>query len=516
MTTKGPLGVYYDRWNALDKLIATLYESYESHGKFPRQQMVLHLLNNLRAFGKGQFEFFYFGFDYNNPKRPKQSPRLQMWDEFPPEDVLSGVLDQIGHDLDLIQKAATQRILADKNVRDTLANADKLAWRALQPAIDYGVIAQPATVLTHFQKSAEFYSIPYANIAIIAIPFTCTSKEPSQDYLAIPHEVGHYVYRHPTNQARMDLRALRLAPPVDAVYQPWIKEIFEEMCADIYGCLIAGPVMALDFESLSLANSQADFRGNDGEHPNAALRPLIYCEVLGSPAVNELTIGDWQRVAQKLSDRWKRQLVQRHIGDFVIQTSRPEGQNTLIAARLHTVDEAFNGAARTESDAGQGPLAKVIHQILEKMLQQLLEYVRTTNPEKANNILEGWAGTVESDTDPDKLLEGYKKNFAKLLDLQQQKPVPPDPKPSSVKSWRSWLKQRNSKIPDAYTSQLWCDWLSGASPRFKDGWPTTELVACGEAKDPDKMVPGSWGYILYADGWTTGGPSGSEHGIPLV
>src|SRR5579859_358537 len=283
MKTDGPLGIYYDRWKALDALIGEAWGHYIGLPYFDRKDTILNLLASLRAFARGQFEFFYYGFDPGAfPQLTAPWPRLQTWDEFPPEDVLTGILLQVGHDLELIQRAATQRIAGGNIARDTLTRADTLAWYAMQPAIERKVIEKPTTVLTHFDKSAEFYNIPYAPIALIAIPFTCTAQNTHQDYLAIPHEVGHYVYRHPTEQVKRDFEALRSSTDIDPEYRGWVKTVFEELCADIYGCLVAGPVMARDFEDVSLANSQTDFRDGDGQHPNAALRPLIYCKVLAN------------------------------------------------------------------------------------------------------------------------------------------------------------------------------------------------------------------------------------------
>src|ERR1700730_13740026 len=109
--TPDSLEIYFDRWKALDDLISELIATYGPPLEFPRQATILHLLQELQQFSRGQFQFFYYGFEPGYPKRLETDPKLQRWDEFPAEDVLRGILDQIGHDLEVIQRAADQRVL---------------------------------------------------------------------------------------------------------------------------------------------------------------------------------------------------------------------------------------------------------------------------------------------------------------------------------------------------------------------------------------------------------------------
>ena len=160
--------------------------------------MIIQLLKCLQAFAAGQFQFFYYGFrpaagiaegDCNPGERMDGDPILEEWDEFPPEDILTAIIEQTSHDLALIQRAADQRMSSSPRMRETLADADKLAMVALRPAWQYGIIDKPDAVLTYFEKAAEFYNIPYAKVALISIPLTAATVR--QDLLAIPHEAGH-------------------------------------------------------------------------------------------------------------------------------------------------------------------------------------------------------------------------------------------------------------------------------------------------------------------------------------
>ena len=102
------LSLYYDRWIALDTLIDQTQSYYNSvERNFPRKEVIVHLLSRLRAFAAGQFQFFYYGFqsadvvnpppdqDGHNPRlRLTNDPILQMWDEYPPADILTAIIEQ--------------------------------------------------------------------------------------------------------------------------------------------------------------------------------------------------------------------------------------------------------------------------------------------------------------------------------------------------------------------------------------------------------------------------------------
>ncbi len=171
-------------------------------------------LEGLRRFGGALVQLFSDLF--------KKAPEILIPDEFryPKEWVMRTTLDQIAFDLEVLQRAANQRL--EKTIgpasAKTLQLADQYAYHhVLQPAIDANYI-QETTVITYFQKSANVRVIPYAPVALIGIPFTTlnVSRQASSeqqlspqlgknpylqslgifDFGAIAHEIGHYVYRH--------------------------------------------------------------------------------------------------------------------------------------------------------------------------------------------------------------------------------------------------------------------------------------------------------------------------------
>jgi hypothetical protein len=163
------------------------------------------------------------------------------------------------------------------------------------------------TVMTYFQNSASIRIIPYASVALVAIPFTAT--EVKRDYLALPHEVGHYVYRHGKIKGKsipqaLGQRLMELDPPSPRWARRWKEEIF----ADLYGCLIGGPVTALSFQDLARQSSRTpiihvpgeylygSFTEDDGVHPVSVVRPYVYTNVLRRMI--------WAKSADLLDDAW--------------------------------------------------------------------------------------------------------------------------------------------------------------------------------------------------------------------
>jgi hypothetical protein len=289
---KGPQKtVWEERWDALDAVLADM-ESWDVTG-VPSFSTLVHCL---RVFGKRHLGFFYGGFGFDGSGRTLQdSPK------YPSEYALTVILDQVEYDLEVLRRIAEQRREGTSAMVSGLRDADAMASLALQSVVNsenHGLKGVPSTVITYFHKSPNVRVLPYAPTALVAIPFTCIGTP--RDLLAIPHEVGHFVYWRGTDNAGKSLRA-KLFEAIGEVSQDpvpywyrWVEEIF----ADVYGCLIAGPVMALDFQDLQLQFSQRLFIKDDGAHPVPLLRPAIYTKVLNA------TGGASETLIQDLWGRW--------------------------------------------------------------------------------------------------------------------------------------------------------------------------------------------------------------------
>ncbi len=278
------LSVWEKRWNTLEMLLTALSKQYKNAAQNEPWMATMHtLVDCLHGFGRSQFHFFYEGFFKHK--------NLYSSMYYPKEHVMHATLDQVVYDMSLFQQAAGQRRKA--HLRPTLEKADKLAQLAINLAVDNNLLKETG-VVTYFDKSPRIRIIPYAPIALIAIPYT--SIDLDQDLLAIPHEVGHYVYRH----------ASGLSPQLHSLISmnPLILNWLEEIFCDIYGTLVAGPAIGLDFADLLFSDSYIDFVTDDGDHPVPAIRPYIY-----TAALKKL---NFPHAATQLKTLWKQRLHQRH------------------------------------------------------------------------------------------------------------------------------------------------------------------------------------------------------------
>jgi hypothetical protein len=274
--------IWEQRWDALDSQLQEMMNSY-GRSSHPLIKNSLHALTeSLRAFGQDQFRFFWDGFD---------SEQLLPSMHLPEEHVLRATLDQVAFDMGMIQHIAYQR---QQTTQETLEKADKLAQMALNVAINSSLLSK-CTVLTYFNKSVNIRLIPYAPLALIGIPFSAAKA--NSDLLAIPHEVGHYVYHHaPGLAAQLHARI--------PLYPDWINHWIEEIFADLYGALVAGPVTGLSFQEILLDNAQEKFVADNGKHPPDAIRPFGYTHSLRQ-------LG-YTQAADALDTKWAEMLGQRH------------------------------------------------------------------------------------------------------------------------------------------------------------------------------------------------------------
>jgi hypothetical protein len=292
--------VWTERLQALDSLMYAMSRDYDTLS-LARWSTLKPLLKCLQAYGRDRLTYFHAGFS---------TRRLEVSDDHSPESVYSIVLNQIGYDLEVLQRAVQQRASGSAAMTETLKETDKLAWLALKPAIDANLLSVDTTALTYFQKSPVSRVIPYAPVALIGVPYSCMSVE--RDHLALSHEIGHYVFWHGhvpgTGEAlrlalqRSAFEELKQCVTVDSPEFPtWCAVWLEELFADAYGALIAGPVMALDFQDLALHNSCEEFTTSDNDHPVPILRPDIYLRVLNQAAHETHYRAEWITALQQ---RW--------------------------------------------------------------------------------------------------------------------------------------------------------------------------------------------------------------------
>lgn len=275
--------IWQNRWQALEKQLQNMAARYGLNPEVGQNSTLLALTGSLLAFGQDQFDFFWEGFGNG-----QLLPAMML----PQDHVLRATLDQVAFDMTIIQRIENQRQQAE--YQKTLAQADKLAQAALNVAVNGGLLPQ-CGVLTYFNKSANIRLVPYAPLALIGIPFSAETT--AMDFLAIPHEVGHFVYHHAPGLAA----ALHARIPL---YPNWINRWIEEIFADVYGALVAGPVIGLSFQHILTDNAQEKFVSDDGAHPPDAIRPFAYCKTLHHLGYPE--------AAAALAKAWGTRLAERH------------------------------------------------------------------------------------------------------------------------------------------------------------------------------------------------------------
>ena len=313
----------------------------------------------LQAWSNDQFQFFASGFDKKWLVGSRQHPA---------EYALRRTVDQTAYDIEVLRRAYMQRLPDKGTGSDTLARADRLAYMALQPAINTGLLGE-TTVITYFQKEPNVRVIPYAPLALIGIPYTCVDPENNaQDFLAIPHEVAHYVYAHgqkrdPVSGCLVNLRALlhENITPYPSWYRIWIEEIF----ADIYSTLVAGPVSALSMQEMLFDN--LDLMDDHGHYPVPVIRPQTHIKVLremrrrASP--DDLKKLFPKSLINELKDYWEINLLGKRGRDndrgkrFIIRAQAPGSQ---YANRLTVTDYLTTTA---------NDIFKVLDDVLPKMIE---------------------------------------------------------------------------------------------------------------------------------------------------
>lgn len=299
--------IWQERLDALRAIIREQVGGLQANEA--RRSTIESVLLCLEAFTGRMFKFFADGFTATTNHYTLASSL----DE-PPECVYGRIIEQGLFDLEALMDAHRQRKASYQQhdikgeIRDALSFADRLAFDALQPAVQAGYI-NPCTVLTYYQKALRISLMPYARVALIGIPLSAI-RHP-HDYLAIPHEVGHYIYRNTVlcSTGHRFLEEFRQNNQ-NAWWLPWLEEIF----ADVYGCVIAGPAIALDFQERAMQELGADFiESQPGDpHPTPLLRPSIYLATLQLLAKNWTMAENLSEPLRLLRNNWQQHLQSRY------------------------------------------------------------------------------------------------------------------------------------------------------------------------------------------------------------
>lgn len=265
--------------------------------------------------------------------------------------VLSSLIEQASHDLNLLQQIYYQRLSGGRQAITTFLIAEELGRRALAQATGTLLDARYQSVLAYLGNRMEVRLLPYHDSVIMGIPRVShaayeaqlhTSQAPYDEghgrqqivinypmtFTAIPHEIGHVIYRFglfPLSKGNLHIhRLLRnrlLAKPYNFAPDDWRFHWLEEIFADAYGCLIAGPISVLGFQLMLADGPPQHLRGHLGDHPVPVLRPLLQSQILrqtrtlyGNPVSREapaLLDARWQNW---VADNWPQWVAEMWLG----------------------------------------------------------------------------------------------------------------------------------------------------------------------------------------------------------
>lgn len=457
----------------------------------PRHTTIALTLKCLHAFAAKQFKFFYNGFEAATEVDSEGNHRgfLDFDPIYPAEYAMHLTAEQVANDVDVILRASSHRspTFSTTPMQQRLTLADQLAYHALIPAIgtpDNRIITE-STVLTYFQKSPAIRMIPYAPVALIGLPLTAQNDQGQvpfiyRDLLAIPHEVGHHVYWrrfNPTPYAknvRDDVEEM-LDKELSSL-PDWIRSWKEEIFADIYSCLIAGPVSGLAIQELMKGFPANQSVADHGGHPAPIIRPFIHIavlEVVADSVGDSINKQQLANAAQALRAAWNEWLNSRKLPLWFI----PHGQQRPV-----TLIEAENY------------LKKVVEAILHTTLEPLTPSIR---PSFWDDL---WSKGLANQSDTlDQLIQQFEA-FVNQIEGQTENNLP---ELTEQADGTIQLQRGETKISAKLTPGT-----TGLALEFEQ----KRDQALTEGKKPE-IIPGAppwWLPVLEAGFWTTG-PGGTGH-----
>ncbi len=497
------VGIWKSRFLSLRKAINELEKELLKESDIDRKKIFKEFNKAMRTFGEKQFNYFYEGFGYEDEK----PGFLEYSPEQPPEFVLRSILNQLTYDMSALEKAIKQRKNPEK--AKALRQADVIAHRALEPVLgDKNLIKQDANVITYFQKVPGVLVTPYANVALIGIPYSALGENGAgastsmRDYLSIPHEVGHYVYwRGVTSEGRLHVALRQRVVAIGlSSYENWLEEIF----ADVYGCLVGGEVMGLSAQDIHFDDLPSRLNEDNREHPAPVIRPVIYMLALNKlrGRENEGANGRDNFVGL-LNRRWKKKLSYRgNPREFKLRHKlfdNPESKSVgLGRSDLKKIVEIIfdllhidsNGKAQFNSDWGgasesrntlddQAQLGQFDHEdqtVLEGVGQTAVKDEKG-KPVQHNKLEE----IIEPD---DGKLEMVYANFVNKLTNKNES--------LSVQKFDDIFVEENKDVFSAPTSD--------------DSW----ALRLREMKNP-KQPASLWNVVFLADGWGPGSGDGDAN-----
>ncbi|MFZ1397651.1 MAG: hypothetical protein WAS33_12165, partial [Candidatus Promineifilaceae bacterium] len=239
----------------------------------------------------------------------------------PPVHLIKACFQEFTVDFEILQRAIEQRRWRSEGSNaqaQSLIVTDKLAAMALTPFQHLITDSSDVIPITYFSQVIHIRRLPYVDhFVLVGLTYDLSVDSLLEtaspfELMAIPHEVGHFIYHHGTLKQDEKYRYPSLASVreaeqfADNPYRHWFEEIF----ADLYGCMVAGPLTALGLLALLATGDKERLLLDDAEHPTPILRPFFLSEMLrilseksGSWQAGQKTV-DFAEVAKSLDANW--------------------------------------------------------------------------------------------------------------------------------------------------------------------------------------------------------------------
>ena len=232
---------------------------------------------------------------------------------------------------------------------------------------------------------------------------------------------------------------------MDQIVRQWREEIL----SDVYGCLIAGPVIGLSSQDLALQFSFRGFARHDGVHPVPFLRPYVYIKTLEKMACCPNSV-------EKLRARWQEKLEERKQ-----QYSQDPDGTYLKVFKPAPCDDPIG--LDQVCDA-MGEVVDVVHRLLR--------------PEKWSSFTR-WSDDIQVDKPIETLYTIFESN---------------DVTPAGQNLRKPQRTTEQSGLPGSYN-----DWLTAMGIETT----TSQPIEPGKIEDIYEEPNGTWKPVLFANGWTT-------------
>lgn len=364
----------------------------------------IHLLEALHDFADEGFSFFLDGY-YSKKNLPVAA-------DCPPRSVMRTIVSQVSEDLGLIQDAVNQRRRLDGRSTQqarAIAMSDQLSKMALGLAIDAEYLPSETTVVTYLAKSIRSRLVPYFDALLISVAYASIQSgvHPSRDFLAIPHEIGHHLFwngRHPHTQNMLRDELLHRAAAVGIHLGDWRLNWLEEMFADTYALLLAGPVVILDFQDMLDDDMSSHFREDTDKHPIPEIRPFIQTDILRRVKDEDGQII-YAHECDKLDDNWrswinKHPMRQKYPVRGVLEEMTGQAIVTAVAPVISVIIDTLEAIMPTEREydgmAGSDDVAK--------LYSEFQSYIMPDDDDELVNMFLDGNGTEEQLA---KILDSY-------------------------------------------------------------------------------------------------------------